>query len=406
MHYYLFDDPQAENFLPMSATHPVFDLRSGPFTFLERLIKIIDCPEVNLFVHPELQGLVAEQHPGVAVNPPTVNSGVWLQGNVLWTKALLDLIAAGQNVLYYSNEKLVAAKLSEKSGMEWLTTGGPLKSVPGNVKKAALDIAVPSYLWDLITMVGETLETDKHWFSNWAKMDTSSNPGYSGPEQIYLSPSAQLKPGINLDASTGPIIIDDGAEINSGTVISGPVYIGKGCVITANSVIRPGTVAGPDCRLGGEISRSIILGKSNKSHFGFLGDSFLGEWVNLGAGTTTSNLKNNYRNIAINIGGKKIDASRLNLGALIGDHCKTAILSRLNTGTYLGTACILAGDGLLPVIFEPFSFYFRNKVRQYDFEKFLATTRAVMCRRGEQLSAEMLSLLKQIHSRNKISRIG
>ena len=160
-----------------------------------------------------------------------------------------------------------------------------------------------------------------------------------------------------LDASKGPIMIADHARIGANAVIVGPCYIGIHMNVMPLSHVRPGTTIGPMCKVGGEVSNSIMLGYSNKSHEGYLGDSYLGKWVNFGAGTITSNLKNTYGEISVRRGGKEIPTGRRFLGSLVGDHTKTGVLTRLGAGSYIGFCSSLAGRGTSPRFVPSYSFW-------------------------------------------------
>jgi UDP-N-acetylglucosamine diphosphorylase/glucosamine-1-phosphate N-acetyltransferase len=204
-----------------------------------------------------------------------------------------------------------------------------------------------------------------------------------GDEDILLGDHIKLEPGVVLDATKGPVIIDDGASIGANSVLTGPCYIGKNSGISPLSLIRAGASIGPMCKMGGEISNSIILGYSNKAHEGYLGDSYLGEWVNFGAGTTTSNLKNTYGPIRVQIGPKRIETDRRFLGALVGDHTKTAIGTRLTSGAYVGYCSILACSQILPGFTPSFSFITDKGAEPYHMEKAREVISQVFGRRGK-----------------------
>jgi hypothetical protein len=149
------------------------------------------------------------------------------------------------------------------------------------------------------------------------------------------------------------------------------------------TLIRGGTSIGPGCKVGGEISASIILGNTNKAHYGFLGDSYVGEWVNLGAGTTTSNLKNTYGTITMRIGPAEIPTSRRFLGSMIGDHAKTAIGTRLMTGSYVGYCSLIAGSALPPRHIPSFTFWTDKGSDRYRMDKAREVMTQVLGRRGK-----------------------
>jgi UDP-N-acetylglucosamine diphosphorylase/glucosamine-1-phosphate N-acetyltransferase len=165
--------------------------------------------------------------------------------------------------------------------------------------------------------------------------------------------------------------------------------------------IKGGCSIGPVCKLGGEINSVIIQGWSNKSHDGYLGDAYLGQWVNLGAGTVNSNLKNNYSDINVMVNGVMSDTGSKHVGCFMGDHVKTAIGTRLNTGTVIGTGSNVVSNGFPPKSIPPFSWCVDGKVQSVRWESFLETTKIVKSRRGLELSAAEKSLLDSIYRRKK-----
>jgi UDP-N-acetylglucosamine diphosphorylase/glucosamine-1-phosphate N-acetyltransferase len=208
------------------------------------------------------------------------------------------------------------------------------------------------------------------------------------PENVYLADGVSLQPGVVLDASGGPITIGTRAKIGANTVIQGPASIGEYTQLMPLTYIRPGTSIGPNCKIGGEVSNSIVEANVNKVHYGFLGDSYVGEWVNLGAGTTTSNLKNTYDEVSMTIAGKTYKTGRKFVGAIIGDHSKTAIGTRLMSGTYIGYCCSLAGSQIPPRWVPSFSFVTDKGTEPFRMDKALQIMQAVYARRNQQWTAD------------------
>ena len=167
----------------------------------------------------------------------------------------------------------------------------------------------------------------------------------------------------------GPIVLDESVAIGAHAVLKGPCYIGKHSQIMPLACIKMGTTIGPGCMIGGEVSNSIITGFSNKAHDGFLGDSYLGEWINLRAGAITSNLKNTYGAIRVRVGKQEIQTERQFLGSIIGDHTKTAIGTRFMSGSYVGYCCVLATSAFAPVFTPSFSFITESKRRATAWAK-------------------------------------
>jgi len=210
-----------------------------------------------------------------------------------------------------------------------------------------------------------------------------------GPgDRLAVSPTATVEPFVVADTSAGPVVIGPGSIIGSFSRLEGPCYIGKHVTLTALSLIHGGTSIGPMCKIGGETANAIFLGYSNKAHAGFVGHSYVGEWVNLGADTTTSNLKVTYGPIKMRIGGREIITDRRFLGSMIGDHTKTAIGTRLMSGSYIGFCSLLAASKLPPQFIPSFSFWTDKGMETYRREKAREVMAQVYSRRGRNWNEE------------------
>lgn len=213
---------------------------------------------------------------------------------------------------------------------------------------------------------------------------------------------AKIKPKIKGKVHASSVIynkssvqIDAGAEVEACAVLdarSGPIIIGKNTIIRPQSYLRGPLSIGQGCRIGGEVTHSIIMDFTNKGHYGFIGHSYIGSWVNLGAGTTNSNLKNNYGNVKVTLNGKEIDTGMQFLGCLIGDHVKTGIGTLINTGTVVGVGANVFGGKLTPKAIPNFAW---GEGQKYDLDKFIDSAKKMMARRNIKLSqAEKDNLLK------------
>jgi UDP-N-acetylglucosamine diphosphorylase/glucosamine-1-phosphate N-acetyltransferase len=199
-----------------------------------------------------------------------------------------------------------------------------------------------------------------------------------------------------LDAREGPIFIGERVTIQPHTRVSGPCYIGEDCVLVGGKVAG-GSSIGPVCRIGGEVEQSVFLGYSNKYHEGFLGHSYVGEWVNLGALTTNSDLKNNYGPVKVVVDGSLTDSGLAKVGAFLGDHVKTGIGTLLNTGITIGFASNLFGGGMIEQkSIPPFSWVGAGKREEYRLDEAIETARAVMKRRKVELGSEEVDTFKEI----------
>ena len=201
---------------------------------------------------------------------------------------------------------------------------------------------------------------------------------------------ATVEPGVVFDVRHGAVVIDQGAEIRSGTRLEGPTYVGVGTKVLGGFVRA--SVFGPECRIRGEIAASVFMGYANKSHDGFVGHSVVGHWVNLGAGTTTSNLKNTYGPVRLEVDGERIETGRINVGTLFGDHAKTAIGTMLATGTVISAGANVFGTPTPPKYVPPFAWGCMGERMSED--GFLRVAERVMTRRNVNLSAQRRESLR------------
>ena len=199
-----------------------------------------------------------------------------------------------------------------------------------------------------------------------------------------------------INEENGPVVIDDTATVEPFTVLNGPLFLGKNTLVKSHSKIA-NSIINHHCKISGEIHSSIFQPYSNKAHDGFLGHSFVGSWVNLGAGTTTSNLKNNYSNVSVKWNGELIDTGYIFFGSIIGDHVKTAIGTNLNTGTVIGMGSNIVSQSFPPRYILPFSLYYKGKITKISFDDFCDTTEKAMSRRGKFLSGTEKDILHNIY---------
>jgi UDP-N-acetylglucosamine diphosphorylase / glucose-1-phosphate thymidylyltransferase / UDP-N-acetylgalactosamine diphosphorylase / glucosamine-1-phosphate N-acetyltransferase / galactosamine-1-phosphate N-acetyltransferase len=252
------------------------------------------------------------------------------------------------------------------------------------------------YAWDLISWNEESLVEDFVGLDGEAH--NTKKP--AGPyhlvhdENVWIAPNVKIEPGVVLDGSRGPVMLAPGCSIGANSVIKGPCYIGPATQVKPLTVIHAGTTLGPVCKVGGEVNNSILTGYTNKAHDGYVGDSFLGEWVNLGAGSTTSNLRNTYSSVKIKIGGRETDTGRRTMGALIGDHSKTAIGTRLMTGAYVGYCSMIATSQFAPTFVPSFSFLTDKGREEYRTDKALEVMKAVFARRNKLLQPTDEAILR------------
>jgi UDP-N-acetylglucosamine diphosphorylase/glucosamine-1-phosphate N-acetyltransferase len=253
-----------------------------------------------------------------------------------------------------------------------------------------------NYLHDAIYLNSEAIRSDAkllrlhRWLLNPKDFPTAN---FVKPEEIIIGKNVQIHPGCVLDGSNGPIILDDNVSIMAQATIIGPAYVGKNSTIKIGTKIYQDNSFGEWCKVGGEIENSIIQSYSNKQHEGFLGHSFLCEWVNLGADTNTSDLKNTYTSIKINLEDREINTGKIFLGLLCGDHTKSGINTMFTTGTVAGICGILVREWFLPNSIPSFSWGGAKTSPIYKVAKAIETAKIVMQRRSKELSQQEEKLI-------------
>lgn len=216
---------------------------------------------------------------------------------------------------------------------------------------------------------------------------------------VYLTPRARVMAGAVIDAEKGPVIIGDGTVVRPRAVIVGPAVIGRDCVISEHALIKANTAIGPVCKVGGEVGGTIFQGFANKVHEGHLGDSWVGTWANLGAATTNSNLLNTYGEVVCRATpeGGRVRTGLAYLGAIIGDHAKFAIGTRIMTGTVVGTGAMVASSTPPAQAVERFTWLTDKGAQRFRFEKFLDVARTMMARRDREVTDAYEARLSVLH---------
>ena len=398
----IYEDETYENFYPLTYLRASWELRCGAFSLRQRIEHLFPAEQVGLWARDILVPVLRRRYPDKPVNDLKA-----LEGDDLLLVNGRALLTGPMDVdgVLKSGEELVCAlipkeKVSGGSGLEDLLETA--ESLPSEQR----DIKVARYLWDLISENPKFIELDFKFFGPKVLGKLHPSVVVYGPEdKVYIGEGAEIHPYVVIDTRNGPVIVDRGTEVHPFTRIEGPSYIGPNCTLLG-AKIREGCSFGPVCRIGGEVEESIVQGYSNKYHDGFLGHAYVGEWVNLGALTTNSDLKNDYSTVQVYLKGKLVDTGELKVGSFIGDHTKTSIGTLLNTGTTIGIMCNIVGVGALPPKYvPPFSLFVNGKITKgLGFKALLETARTSMSRRKIELSAEEEHLLRAIYEATKEER--
>ncbi|RJP35335.1 MAG: hypothetical protein C4527_00690 [Candidatus Omnitrophota bacterium] len=385
----LFEDAGFCNINPLTLNRPVYDLRCGIRLLWEKAAACYPTVQIAFHVRNYLAKLVKQQKGTEKVNGGFGDRGLLLNGRVIWNKKLAHAISPeGEDQVFHCGDTLVAARLSGQhfAKIDWNNplSVGPFLGLPAQ----EIEAVVINYPWDLIQNNAAQIEVDaKELGCNGAK----DGKVYEGvhllaPEQITIAEGASVKPGVVIDAEGGPVIIDRNAKIYPQAVIEGPCYIGQESMVKIAAKIYEGTSIGEFCKIGGEVEESIVHSYSNKQHEGFLGHAYLGQWVNLGADSNNSDLKNDYGIVRCFINGEPVSTGSLFVGSTIGDHTKSGINSMFNTGTIIGTCCNIFGTGFPPKYIPSFSWGGAERMVEYRFEKCMQVARRVMQRRKQELT--------------------
>jgi UDP-N-acetylglucosamine diphosphorylase/glucosamine-1-phosphate N-acetyltransferase len=260
--------------------------------------------------------------------------------------------------------------------------------------------------WDLVRLNGSQIGQDFRARGSQACSARPMDFSLVGPAgQLCIDPSARIDPLVVADTTGGPVVIDRDAAVTAFTRLEGPCYIGPGTQVFG-AKIRAGTSLGPYCRVGGEVEASVIQGFSNKYHDGFLGHSYLGEWVNIGAGTQTSDLRLDYGEVVLTQAGGRIATGATKVGSFIGDHAKVAVGCLLNTGSNIGVfAQMLPAGGLLPRYVPSFCWVNHGTIAENpECEQLFATAQEVMRRRGIEMSEALLHVYRAVFEQTAAQR--
>lgn len=391
----LFDDESREPMLPLSYTRPVAEFRTGILTTRERWEHLLG-GRASYITTDYLAGLYPIH---VEADNLVINGAVLPNHRLV---RMVELLAPNEALM--TGGQLIAARLNSDQ-FERLLQDEAIDEITG-IELDDLPFVRLRRPWDILQALRATIEFDFHLLTRGRQ---SATPGSSNhvlaPDNVFVEDGAVVQCAI-LNAQSGPIYIGRNAQVMEGAVLRGPVTVGDGAIIKMGAHIYGPTVIGPGCRAGGEIKEVVMFANANKAHDGYLGNSILGEWCNLGAGTTVSNLKNNYSTVRMwdYLSGTMIDTGILQLGMIMGDHSKAGIQTMFNTGTTVGVAANVFGDGFPPKFIPSFSWGGASGFTTHRIDEALTTATRVMERRGVSLRAEGEDVLRRIFEISAIHR--
>ena len=410
MYHIIFEDYGWKNFLPFTYTRFTGDMRAGVFKLRQRLGLYFDFEPTKVVIREELRPLYEKRHPDWEINHfhkgeyLFINSRLRVDtGNAGFQPELIQSLQSNQKLIFKND--IVAFKIIIENEIE--CSSETLYQLYESLE--TIEISTDTlhqnllwkYTWEFLKENGNLINAD---FQNVFYEDDNLmeiDPGVVAlnPYNIWIGAGSILQHGVILDASEGPIIIDENVVIMHNSVIMGPAFIGKNSLLKIGTRIYGNTSIGHHCKLAGEISGSIFQAYTNKQHDGFLGKSYVGEWVNIGADTNNSDLKNTYKPVKVWFYPEKDKTSTddLFIGAFIGDHAKIGINCSINTGTVIGFGVNLYGSDLISDFIPSFSWGQANSLTLFEYDKFFETVSAVKKRRNEELLYEEIYLIKKIY---------
>ncbi len=392
MNLVLFDcHKNRENLLPLTFTRPVADIRIGILTIREKWEKVMNIKSCSL-----TEEYLSEKFPAYRDSSPAL----YVSGSVLPDEKLVAAIhklGALQSLTVDGN--LIAFK-TEKHHLNYENFEAIAKGFTAiEYKEPILRI---NNTWDIFKLNGEALKADFDLLTIGRKSQklSDTNKLIGSAENLFIEEGATIEASV-LNTNTGVIYIGKDAEVMENCAIRGPFALCEHAVVKMSAKIYGATTIGAYSKVGGELNNVVIFGYSNKAHDGFLGNSVIGEWCNLGADTNNSNLKNNYADVEVfnYREGKAVDTGLMFLGLIMGDHSKSGINTMFNTGTVVGVSANVFGADFPPKFIPSFSWGGNRWLLTYAFDKSMEVAERVFGRRNLKLEKADIKILKTVFDR-------
>ena len=397
----LFDDDVARGWEPFALTRPAGELRFGAMTLRRRAERVFGARCVAELAADHLAGFVEGDAPPVRGLAEAPGEGERL---FLSSRAVP---AWGSGEVWMERRGGAGAVLVDGEVAGWFAPEGTpapdpdfFASPPSMVDRTGaveLEGRMVQQVWELMSDTpAQVAEDVAALFPEAAHAPLGDGVHHIGLHAVVLGDGVRVEPGVVLDTREGPIWLDDGAEVRAFTRLAGPAYVGRGSIVLGGAL--EAVSIGDVCRIRGEFAESVCLGWVNKAHDGHMGHAYLGAWVNLGAETTNSDLKNDYGTVRLWTPAGEVDTGEIKIGCFLGDHVKTGIGLLLNTGTVVGAGGNLYGAALPPTHVPPFSWGTGEEITEYRIDKFLQVAERAMARRGVELTPSYAAQLRRAHA--------
>lgn len=402
-----FEDEGHRRFAPLTLTRPVDDLRVGIITIREKWEMYLGPDSVTRTRRPPLIYLFTT---GLPDNSSDV---LWINARWLPDAATADEVHKldAYQALRHS-DRIVAMRLPVNESRDCYENGIGLNhflTYTNGIRDTRSGTLI-SNLWDLFQVNEEQICNDIELLKTVRSFAGPDWPHATviHPDAIFAGPDVRVDPGAVIDASAGPVYLGRNSHVMYGAVIQGPGALCEHSVLKMGCKVYPGTTIGPVCKVSGEVHNVIMHSHSNKAHDGYLGNSLIGEWCNLGANTTTSNLKNNYKPVKIPewSTGHVYSAPLQFFGTVMADHGKTAINTTLSAGTLCGVFCNIFTYGFPPKHIPSFSWVSPEATEPYEFGKAMETAEIMMGRRGIPLEDNYVRMMKHIYEHRQAGISG
>ena len=393
MNAILFDEPTTKkNLLPFTFTRPVSEIRVGTLTIKEKWERRFQS-EYSYLTEDYLSG----KYPNSGGN-----NSLLINGCLLPSEELISEIKSMKQRQMMVKDGIILAFYGHVDSPDELELSSFKHGY--QEKEVKSEITMIQHVYDIFLKNEQANRDDFKILTKGRKSYTieDTHTKVYNEKDIFIEEHVRIRSAI-LSAEKGPIYIGKNAVISEGSIIRGATSIGENAIISVNARLVGDTTIGPFCKVGGEVSNSVLFGYSSKGHDGFLGNSVLGEWCNLGADTNTSNLKNNYKNVRIwNYKDERFrDTRKQFCGLMMGDHSKCGINTMFNTGTVVGVSSNIFGSGFPPAFIPSFSWGGAQGFETYKFDKALEVLPMVLKRRGKKLNKEDIKIFKHIFELTK-----
>lgn len=379
---YVLDPDPAPAWAPFAGVRPLSELRAGAHLIRERWETFVGAEAAEVLALPHLAGFAEPGMPPVRARHAIAGPAV-IGSSTFAPRGIAPALPAA-----------AARLVSRGITVGWAVPAGTTWEGPQPVAQA---VEVPGVVlhgvFDLIPALNQLLPEDLQAMLGDSDPIPAGSIVIGDPAGVAVH-TAVVEPGVVFDVSNGPVVVESGAEIRSGARLEGPLWIGANTRVLGGDI--RGSAIGPRCNVRGEMSACVFLGYANKSHDGFVGTSIVGRWANFGAGSVTSNLKNTYGPVRLDVAGTAIETGQQFLGSLLGDHAKTAIGTLLVTGTVVGAGASVFDGVRAPKYVAPFAWGGGSDERMTR-DGFLKTVERVLPRRDETLTPEMREVLGRVY---------